>query len=217
VAPSLEGIARSIAEGGAVVYLAQPTAGDLTLAPEMARAKLAAIGCALRFAAVTAQEHGGSVEHLVLVGYGHDTWAGALTVLRGADVDPQPCVVAGGHVAPAAFVGAGGALGCLSQLCPAGRSPSEAASSREFDPRVHADGQPEVDIHLFLPSHGTIDPQHRRPEEALEDYRGFERALRHAGHEAELTVLPGTSPGDLEIPGPTSRQLVERILTIARG
>jgi hypothetical protein len=202
---AFEPMARSLAERGAVVYLARTHVIAHMISRPGIEDGEAATACLLRYVTETASRYGGSADRLVAVGYGVDAWTGLLAALRG-EVDAAPCAVSGPSPSPIAFVALDGGSPCAGLGCPFLPIPGT-----ELDPFEHVGERPEVAVHVILPSHG--------PSFGDEDaYRPLVAALRAAGHEATATTLAGASPGDLYLPGrEASREVVARIVALAHG
>jgi hypothetical protein len=202
---AFEPMARSLAEHGAVVYLARTHVIAHSITRPGIEEGEAATACLLRYVTETASRYGGSADRLVAVGYGVDAWTGLLAALRG-DVDAAPCAVSGSSPPPIAFVALDGGLPCAGLGCP-----FLPITGTELDPFEHVGERPEVAVHVILPSHG--------PSFGGEDaYGPLVASLRAAGHEATATTLTGASPGDLYLPErEASREVVARVAALAHG
>jgi hypothetical protein len=198
-------LARSLAEQGAVVYLARTHVIEHAITRPGIEEGEAATACLLRYATETASRFGGDADRLVAVGYGVDAWTGLLAALRG-DVDAAPCAVTGSAPPLTAFVALDGGLPCGGLGCP-----FLPIIGSELDPFEHAGERPEVAVHVVLPSHGPSFG-------GEDDYQPLVASLRAAGHEATVSTLTAASPGDLYLPErEASQEIVARVVELARG
>jgi acetyl esterase/lipase len=197
---SLDELARSVASYGAVVFV--PSWRSLSTPFVEQAAENAA--CAIRFARQHAGEYGGVPDRITGTGVGNGVWIVALMGLIGDEFDGD-CLVESGSGYLDGVVAISGPYNLVNYWTRIGNpyDPAPREFWEKMSPLFYADKIPpreRVEYHLFV----SDDLYY----EYLEDTRAFYTALKDAGYEAQLTVLPESYNSLFNYPIPETVQVI---------
>lgn len=203
-------LARAVARRGAVVF----NADYRGVRPYEQRGWPMAIedaACAVRFARATAPAYGGDPSRLVVVGHSFGGYVSALVALAG-DLFGGACLYPAESALPDAWVGVAGNYTIGNPPHPlwtvffGGTQQELPEVWRLGNPMNHVGGNPSL-IVRFL---------HLEEDEVVPPSQGsrLARALREAGHDAEMSIFEGTDHWALLDPAGMGRQTVDTILEL---
>ena len=203
---SLWGLGHELARQGVVVFSVgwscAPTLVDNYLVGEEEGA------CAIKFVRQHAQEYQGDASRIIVVGHSGGGGIGAAITL-GGDSFESDCLVNTGSALPDGFVGLDGAYPLYNFLLDSAKVTMTEADLDQMDPFYHITAHPvreEVPFRLFVGDEA---------DELIQFSRDFHEALLDAGYDSELTFF--SDVGHMEIIGSTPAEVVETILSMARG
>lgn len=180
---AMEPVARSMAEQGWIVYNANWLAPERPIDAENLERSFEAAGCALRFAAGTASDHGADGKALTVIGLSAGGFAGALISLGSSEFG-NACQAAGQDPAVKLFIGLEGAYlnAAVGRGGLAGAIREKPGLATRLDPRTYLDRETELEVMLFLGD---------RFQPAVAGTEMFYEALRSAGIRAEVRRTSG--------------------------